>query len=283
MNHLLVLITHHLITKDGMEHNPVISGGSAYLAIANANNPALKRQRVRQFFVNIGASLCNACCAIYPSSDFFKDKSRASGLSNLCKTCSADQRKKHYYAHTEESSKRHKEYAEKNKEQIKANQKIYYEKNKESILKRNASYFLKNKAKIIEQNKQHAEKNKDLMIARRREYKNKRYQSDPIYRLKRNVCRAIHASITRNGYTKRSKTYEILGCTMDEFRLHIERQFTKGMTWEKVGSEIHIDHIVPLASAKTEEDILALNHHTNLRPCWADENFRKRDSIEFLL
>lgn len=266
-----------------MKHNPVISGGSAYIAIAKTNSHAIKRQHLRQFFVNIGASLCNSCCAIYPLENFFKDKSKAFGLSNVCKACSISKRKKHYYANIEASSNRHKEYVEKNKEQIKANQKIYYEKNKESILKRNASYFAKNKKKIIDTRKIYAKNNRDKIVAKKREAKKARYQSDPVYRLKRNVCRAIHASITRNGYTKRSKTYEILGCTMDEFRLHIERQFTNGMAWEKVGSEIHIDHIVPLASAKTEEDIIALNHHTNLRPCWADENLRKRDSIEFLL
>lgn len=251
-----------------MDHNPTIAGGIAYLAIQYTNHHSIKRQRVRQFFLNIGANLCNACSTVLPIEDFFSDKSRAFGISNICKACSAAKGKARYKSNTDSVLK---------------NRKEYYEKNKDAILRRNASYFERNKDEINKTRKQYVEKNREKITAKKRETKRSRYQTDPVYRLKRNVCRAVHASITRNGYTKRSKTYEILGCTMDEFRLHIERQFTKGMTWEKVGSEIHIDHIVPLASAKTEEDVLALNHHTNLRPCWADENIRKRDSIEFLL
>ena len=47
------------------------------------------------------------------------------------------------------------------------------------------------------------------------------------------------------------------------------------MTWEN-RSEWHVDHIIPLATAKTEEDVYRLNHYTNLQPLWAHENIRKR-------
>lgn len=58
-----------------------------------------------------------------------------------------------------------------------------------------------------------------------------------------------------------------------------EKQFTKGMTWEKIGSEIHIDHKIPLASAKTEEDLIHLCHYRNLQPLWKLDNIRKQDKI----
>jgi hypothetical protein len=41
----------------------------------------------------------------------------------------------------------------------------------------------------------------------------------------------------------------------------------------------HIDHIIPLASAKTEEEMIKLCHYTNLQPLWAIENMSKGSKI----
>ncbi len=50
-----------------------------------------------------------------------------------------------------------------------------------------------------------------------------------------------------------------------------------------MGREIHIDHILPLATAACAQDVLALNHFTNLRPMWATENIRKGAKVLALL
>jgi hypothetical protein len=63
----------------------------------------------------------------------------------------------------------------------------------------------------------------------------------------------------------------MVGCTQDELFKHIEAQFTDGMSWDRLG-DIEIDHIIPLASAKTEEELIALCHYTNLQPLWAEHN-----------
>ena len=60
---------------------------------------------------------------------------------------------------------------------------------------------------------------------------------------------------------------------------HIERLFTKKMNWNLMGSEIHIDHKIPLASAKTEEELIKLFHYTNLQPLWKKDNFKKHSKI----
>jgi hypothetical protein len=80
------------------------------------------------------------------------------------------------------------------------------------------------------------------------------------------------------GYSKNTKTQEMLGVDWEIAKQHIERQFTKGMNWENQG-EWHIDHIIPLSSANTPERLKKLCHYTNLQPMWAVDNLSKSDSI----
>jgi hypothetical protein len=50
------------------------------------------------------------------------------------------------------------------------------------------------------------------------------------------------------------------------------------MSWEN-RSEWHIDHIVPLSSAKSEAEIIFLNHYSNLQPLWAKDNIQKSNKM----
>ena len=50
------------------------------------------------------------------------------------------------------------------------------------------------------------------------------------------------------------------------------------MCWENHG-EWHIDHVVPLASAKTEDEIYKLNHYSNLQPLWKIDNLKKSNKL----
>jgi len=50
------------------------------------------------------------------------------------------------------------------------------------------------------------------------------------------------------------------------------------MTW--IGKIWHIDHIIPIALAKNKEEVIKLNHYTNLRPYWGDENLEKSAKID---
>jgi len=119
-------------------------------------------------------------------------------------------------------------------------------------------------------------------IAEKRKRKYARDSHIPIRLLKRRIRDLIIKSIAFHGIRKNQKAAAILGCTYDAFRSHIEAQFTKGMSWEKMG-EIHLDHIIPISSAKTEEDVYRLNHYSNFRPLWGVENQKKGAKMEFLL
>jgi len=111
--------------------------------------------------------------------------------------------------------------------------------------------------------------------------KNKR-ASDPMFALACRVRARTSYAFSNKQYSKTSKTRELIGCDWGFLQMHIEKQFTKGMSWENKHLW-HIDHIVPLSSAKTEEEMKARCNYMNLRPMWAFENMSKGSKTEHLL
>ena len=165
-------------------------------------------------------------------------------------------------------------YYARKKEQIAAYQKTYYQENAEKIKAREQERKKQNKEQVDAYNKKYrAEHRKEHneYIKRRRE--------DPTYKM---VCSV--RNLLNNAFNKRMKVgknqraEEILGCSIEFFIEHLQSQFKEGMTLENHG-EWHIDHIIPLSSAKTEEEVLRLNHYTNLQPLWAKENITKRNKV----
>jgi hypothetical protein len=106
----------------------------------------------------------------------------------------------------------------------------------------------------------------------------KRYSEDQMFRLKTNLRSRIYECLKKGGYKKTKKTIDILGCSIDFYKKHLQNQFKKEMTWDNHG-KWHIDHIIPLASANTEEELIKLFDYTNTQPLWAVENMRKGSSI----
>jgi hypothetical protein len=99
-------------------------------------------------------------------------------------------------------------------------------------------------------------------------------------RFDESVRTMIRNCIKEGGYSKESTTFEILGIDYDGLRKHFESQFEEGMNWDNHSFYgWHIEHIVPRSSAKTYEEKLRVNHYTNLRPMWSDENWSKGSKI----
>jgi hypothetical protein len=74
---------------------------------------------------------------------------------------------------------------------------------------------------------------------------------------------------------KKLSSKEYLGCNMNDFKIHIEKQFKPGMTWDNYG-EWHIDHIIPLKYKKpTLEQTYERLHFLNTQPLWASDNISK--------
>jgi hypothetical protein len=113
--------------------------------------------------------------------------------------------------------------------------------------------------------------------ARARDHLKQKRQTDPIYLLKEQIRCRTKAAFNGIGFVKGCKTREMIGCSWDQFKIHIESQFEKGMKWSN-RHLWHIDHIIPLAEGKTVEQLEKLSHFSNLRPMWAVDNLAKKDN-----
>jgi hypothetical protein len=119
---------------------------------------------------------------------------------------------------------------------------------------------------------------KDILREKRRIYHKKRLETDILYKCKIYIKNTIRTSLKSNGYTKKSRTYEILGCTNEYFKVYLESQFLPGMNWDN-RKYWHIDHIIPSDFAINEEELLKLNNYKNLRPLWVGMNLEKSNNI----
>ena len=183
------------------------------------------------------------------------------------------------------------ENKEKNSEGVKKSRNKKKDKARESIKK----YQLLNKVKIEIYQKEYRRTHKEKIRESSAKYRKKNYIEfnkkvrechrlqkirDPLYKSRCAISKLVCVSITGNGYKKRSKTNEILGCTFSEFKKYIEDQFLDGMTWDNHG-KWHLDHKIPCASALTYEELIKLNRYTNFQPLWAIDNMRKGGKINY--
>ena len=192
-----------------------------------------------------------------------------------------EKRKQYYLDNKEKITEQKKQYRLDNKEKIKEQRKQYRLDNKE----RSKEYYLDNKEKANGRSKQWRLDNKEYKkqwhLDNKESINNKRrkrYHSDPLYKFKRNCRNRTHKAFKVKSWRKDGSTEKLLGCDWKTAMNHIEKQFEPWMTWENHG-EWHIDHIKPLASANTIEEMTPLFHYTNLQPLLAEDNILKGDKI----
>jgi len=135
-------------------------------------------------------------------------------------------------------------------------------------------YHKTQKFKSLTKKYQRTKKYKDYT----KSYNKSRRASNPMFAMANRLRARISFAIRSKGYSKTSKTREMLGCDWNHLMTHLEEKFVDGMTW---GNRHlwHIDHITPLASATSEEELIKLNHYSNLQPLWAEDNIRKGDKM----
>ena len=89
----------------------------------------------------------------------------------------------------------------------------------------------------------------------------------------------ISHSFRRKGYTKRSKTFEILGAEYDIVWEHLKNTWYSNYGTDYNGEDYEIDHIKPLSLANTEGEIIKLCHYSNLQLLTPEDNLKKSNNI----
>ena len=169
----------------------------------------------------------------------------------------------------------------------------YHYANRARILEKLRVNWAKKRTERSEQKRVHRLANKEVVNARNREWwrlnterinkeRNERLKTDPVYAFNVRARNLIRASLASSGFIKPKKTEDILGCSIEEFRRQIERQFLPGMGWHNMHLW-HVDHIVPSSMATTQQEAEALNTAGNLRPMWAEDNMSKGDKQTHLI
>jgi len=158
--------------------------------------------------------------------------------------------------------------------------KKYRQRNKEKLKDYIENWRIENVDKFQSGRRNYYEKKKEEIKKKNYEYCKTRKSTDPLYKLSRGIRALILISFRNQFTTKSKKTLEILDCSFEEFKLHLESQFDDKMNWENQGTYWHMDHIIPISSAETEEDVYRLNHYTNFQPLYWLDNLKKSNKIQ---
>ena len=206
--------------------------------------------------------ICKRCGLAKPFECFVKDKKQADGLNTWCKDCVKVYRDS-YYA--------------KNKEELNARRREKYKESPEIYRERSKIWANAHREYRNEYEREYREKNRRKVLDRM----NKRIN----YRRKTDIQLQIRMKIQKNLWhfatdgTRRGFALDRLGCSVDEFRRHIERLFKDGMSWDNYGryGKWTFDHIIPLTAfdLTEEEQLLKACHYTNIQPLNPIENIRK--------
>ena len=241
--------------------------------------------------MKIETKVCTSCKTEKPLSEFPKRSKSKDGYYSWCKECSKARNKESYLRNKQARLEYYKKYRSEHYDEYIERGRKYTAENREILNEKKRERYWENREKNIEVSRKYRETHKEA----RKEYesKNRRHIStvaferqkkrrltdktyDAIVRLRSN----LNTAIKRQGYTKKSEATEILGAPWDVVIAHLNRTWKERYGTEYNGQPVHIDHIIPLKTAKTEEDVIRLCHYTNLQYLTPEDNMRKHDKEE---
>lgn len=216
--------------------------------------------------------LCIKCKKIKNINEFSKNKVEKDGLQKWCKKC------KNEY---------NKNYRKQNKQKLKEYHKIKdrerYLKNKNKILEQHKIYDNLHKKEKKERHQKYYEKNKDKLKKYTLNYINIKRKKDKNFKLKMQLRNMIRFSFYRKGKIKSKKTEEIVGISINKLYKYLLKTFKDNYDYEYKNEEVEIDHIIPLSTAKTEEDIIKLCNYKNLQLLKKEDNRIKSNKLNWEL
>lgn len=188
---------------------------------------------------------CSICTQTLDISLFPKRKNTKDGLDTYCKKCNSLKNKEWNLKNRTRRREINKKYATLNRDKVLKDMRNWY--------RNNADHCKSNVAKRIKE----------------------RELTDINFKLKRRIRSRLCSALKRN--YKTGSAISNLGCSIEDFKIHIEQQFQSGMNWNNYG-HWEIDHITPLASVDlTDRKIfLKVVHYSNMRPLWKKDNLDRR-------
>ncbi len=135
--------------------------------------------------------------------------------------------------------------------------------------------------------KQYYQDNKEKIKQCTNENIKNRMNIDEAFKLKRSLSTLIRNSFNCKDLKKCDKTINILGCSIEYFKEYLESKFENWMCWQNKGLYNgtlnygwDIDHIIPLSSVNTLDEIINLCHYTNLQPlCSYTNRYIKKGNV----
>jgi hypothetical protein len=172
----------------------------------------------------------------------------------------------------------YKKYRLKNKERLNTYRRKWSK--GEEVQKKKKEYYLKTREKQLKYWVEYRKKvkNKKRFNLYFKKWINNKLKTDPHFKLKQQLSHRVYMAL--KGVVKSKKTKDLLGCTIEELWVHLEKSFKPRMTKENYG-KWHVDHIRPCSSfdlSKPEEQAKCF-HYTNLQALWAHENLSKSDKF----
>lgn len=221
---------------------------------------------------------CSICGKTKPYSEFHKQASSSDGFGCWCKPCKSVKKRQQYLANRDAVLARVARYRKSNPEKVALAKAAARLKRIDAYKEKSRQRYRSNRDAAIKRQAEYRRRNWTAVLARNTKYKRDRLRSDPLFRLEYAVRNRTFVAFRDKGYGKKSRTRDLIGCDWSELMAHMQSLFSPGMTMENYG-QWHVDHIVPLSSAKTEDELIALCHYTNLQPLWAEDNIRKGASL----
>ena len=138
--------------------------------------------------------------------------------------------------------------------------------------KRQARWYKQNREKVINQSLKWQRENKEKRKIQNREYVKKRRRTIPRVRLNHNISKAIHDLLRSR--QKSSHWEDLVGYTIQDLIVHLEKQFDEKMNWGNYGSYWVIDHILPITLFKFDS-----SNDPQFKQCWDLKNLRPLEKI----
>jgi len=203
-------------------------------------------------------------------------------MFGICSKCGEY---KEYYHHNqcrECRLKYSKEWYERNKKRVHNNNLLWKENNKEKYLQYFKDRYKNDKCNMDNAHKEYREKNRKFINSYKKKWRDEKYKTDINFRIKCLLRSRVRDAL--HGQCKSKSTLKLLGCSVEELKLHLEKQFKPGMSWDNHGfgsDKWHIDHIKPCSSfdLTLECEQCKCFHYSNLQPLWQFENLSKGDKI----